>query len=138
MHYFIISLFFLSIHAAHASLDTDREEIQERIKPIGIVHVENTPSDTKPIPAKKAAATASAPGQEIYEHHCVVCHKDGVAGAPKFQDETTWKPRMAAADINALVASAIKGKNAMPPKGTCQECSDSDIKAAIEYMLPKK
>ena len=38
----------------------------------------------------------------------------------------------------ALERCPIKGKNAMPPKGTCQECSDSDIKAAIDYMVPKK
>ena len=67
-----------------------------------------------------------------------MCHRDGIAGAPKFRDENSWKPRLANANIDALIASAIKGKNAMPPKGTCQECSDSDIKAAIEYMVPIK
>jgi cytochrome c5 len=39
--------------------------------------------------------------------------------------------------IDALVASAKKGKNAMPPMGTCMDCSDAELKAAIEFMLPK-
>ena len=83
-------------------------------------------------------ATESEPGQAVYENNCIVCHRDGVVGAPKFRDEAAWKPHLANRDINALLESAIKGKNAMPPKGTCQECTDSDIKAAIEYMIPKQ
>lgn len=81
---------------------------------------------------------AESNAKNIYEQHCIVCHRDGVAGAPKFRDEASWKPRFVQRDINALVASAVKGKNAMPPKGTCQECMDSDIKAVIEYMVPQK
>lgn len=81
---------------------------------------------------------ADTDAKQVYEQHCIMCHRDGVAGAPKFRDEASWKARMADRDIDALVTSAIKGKNAMPPKGTCQECTDSDIKSAIEYMVPQK
>lgn len=78
-------------------------------------------------------------GQTVYEQNCVVCHRDGVLGAPQFRDEASWKPHLSHhKDIDDLVAAAIKGKNAMPPKGTCQGCTDSDIKAAIEYMMPQK
>jgi cytochrome c5 len=34
-----------------------------------------------------------------------------------------------------MLATAKKGKGAMPPKGTCMGCSDADLKAAIEYMV---
>lgn len=81
---------------------------------------------------------AESNAKNIYEQYCIICHGDGVAGAPKYRDEASWKSRIGQRDINALVASAIKGKNAMPPKGTCQECTDSDIKAAIKYMVPQK
>jgi cytochrome c5 len=30
--------------------------------------------------------------------------------------------------------NAINGINAMPPRGTCADCSDDEIKAAIEHM----
>jgi cytochrome c5 len=81
---------------------------------------------------------AESNAKNIYEQHCIICHRDGVAGAPKYRDGASWKARIGQRDIDALVVSAIKGKNAMPPKGTCQECTDSDIKAAIEYMVPQK
>ncbi|MGB5729137.1 MAG: c-type cytochrome [Thiogranum sp.] len=34
-----------------------------------------------------------------------------------------------------MLATAVSGLNAMPPKGTCADCSDEELKAAIEYML---
>jgi cytochrome c5 len=75
-------------------------------------------------------------GQEIYEHTCVVCHQNGLAGAPRFRNEKDWKPRLKDRTLNDLVASSIKGLNAMPEKGTCIKCSDEDLKAALSYMLP--
>lgn len=76
-------------------------------------------------------------GQEIYEQYCIVCHRDGLAGAPKFRNEQDWKPRLAGRKLDDLAASSIKGLNAMPAKGTCIKCSNDDLKAAISYMLPK-
>ncbi len=140
--FFLLLIFFPS--SMYATIDDDRDQIQQRIKPIGSVRIEEPKEPVKtsaPVTAEKKpsiAAEANSLGQEIYEKHCVVCHRDGIAGAPKFRDETSWKPRLAKSDINALVSIAIKGMNAMPAKGTCQECSDSDIKAAINYMVPQK
>jgi cytochrome c5 len=75
----------------------------------------------------------AADGEAIYNTKCVVCHGSGVAGAPKFGDKEAWAPRIATG-MDALLSSATNGKNAMPPKGTCMECSEDDLKAAIEYM----
>lgn len=125
--------------ALYAVTDFDREQIQQRIKPVGEVRViEDAASKTADSPAlEKKEVVQKEPGQAIYEQYCVTCHRDGVAGAPKFRLEADWKPRLANTDINALTAIAIKGLNAMPPKGTCSECSEADLKAAIEYMIPK-
>lgn len=76
-------------------------------------------------------------GKGTYEQFCIICHQDGVAGAPKFQNEKDWGPRLKDRKIEDLVKSAQKGLNLMPAKGTCTECSDEDLKAAILYMLPK-
>ncbi|MEH6472256.1 MAG: c-type cytochrome [Halopseudomonas sp.] len=73
----------------------------------------------------------AADGEAIYNKACINCHAAGVAGAPKNAEE--WAPRMAQG-IDALVASATAGKGAMPPKGLCADCSDADLKAAIEFM----
>ncbi len=81
-----------------------------------------------------AAAMAERSGEELYNTKCSVCHAAGVAGAPKFGDAAAWAPR-AEKGIDALLATAKTGLNAMPPMGTCVDCSDSEMTAAIQYML---
>ena len=76
-------------------------------------------------------------GKAIYEQYCALCHREGLVGAPLFRDEKAWKPRTANKDLDALVASATQGLNAMPQKGTCTTCSETDLKNAIQYMLPQ-
>lgn len=80
-----------------------------------------------------AATVAAGTGEALYKQACSVCHVAGVAGAPKFGDKAAWAPRVAGG-LDALTASVIKGKGAMPPKGG-SAASDADIKAAVEYML---
>jgi len=81
-----------------------------------------------------AAGIASADGKTTYDTKCAVCHAAGVAGAPKFGDKAAWEPRIATG-MDAMLAIAISGKGAMPPKGTCMDCSDDDLKASIQYMV---
>lgn len=78
-------------------------------------------------------ANAGDQGKTIYDTKCMACHAAGVAGAPKLGDKAAWEPRIAAG-MDAMMANVINGKNAMPPKGTCMDCSDEDLKAAVEYM----
>lgn len=118
--------------------DFDRQQILERIKPVGNVRVEGQSAVTTPEVSASKPAVKKLPGQEVYENHCTVCHENGIAGAPKFRDATDWNPRLAKQNLDELVATAIKGLNAMPAKGTCTECSEEDIKNAVQYMLPKK
>ncbi|MFZ2827514.1 c-type cytochrome, partial [Hydrogenophaga sp.] len=91
------------------------------------------PAAAAPAAAAPAATVASAGGEALYKQACTVCHAAGVAGAPKFGDKAAWAPRVALG-LDGLTASAIKGKNAMPPKGG-STASDADIKAAVQYML---
>ncbi len=95
------------------------------------------PAAAASAPAPAAAAAAAAPaagnGKKVYDMACVACHASGVAGAPKFGDKAAWAPRLATG-LDALTNSAIKGKNAMPPKGGNASIPDADIRAAVEYM----
>ncbi|HEY5634615.1 MAG TPA: c-type cytochrome [Burkholderiaceae bacterium] len=89
-------------------------------------------------PATVAAAAAAAPaasgkGKSVYDVACVACHLAGVAGAPKLGDKAAWAPRIATG-LDALTASVIKGKGAMPPKAG-SSASDADLRAAVEYMV---
>lgn len=89
------------------------------------------PADAAPAAAAPAAqAGAAAPA--LYTQTCQTCHGAGIAGAPKVGDKAAWAPRVAQG-IDALTASAIKGKGAMPPKGG-STASDADIKAVVTYM----
>jgi cytochrome c5 len=94
-----------------------------------------------------AAAGASAPpkvlapgtggkpdGAKIYAAGCNACHAAGVAGAPKFGDKAAWAPRLKLG-VDAMTASVIKGKGAMPPKGGQPNATDADLRAAVEHML---
>ena len=82
------------------------------------------------------SAVQAADAETIYNTKCMACHATGVAGAPKVGDKEAWAPRIATG-MDALLASATNGKNAMPPKGTCMDCSEDDLKAVIEYMTSK-
>ena len=92
---------------------------------------------TAAAPAAATAAVAAAGGGDgkgTYEKVCSVCHASGVAGAPKFGDKAAWKPRIATG-ADALHNSALKGKNAMPPKGGMADLPDGDVVAAVDYMM---
>ncbi len=90
-----------------------------------------------PAPEKVAAgapAAGKADGKKIFESACAVCHGAGIAGAPKAGDKAAWAPRLKTG-MDALYASALKGKGAMPAKGGNTALADADIKAAVDYLM---
>ncbi|HEU4621732.1 MAG TPA: c-type cytochrome [Burkholderiaceae bacterium] len=93
----------------------------------------------EPAPAPAPAPVASAApvkvnGEALFKQACAACHLAGVAGAPKLGDKAAWAPRIAQG-IDALTASVIKGKGAMPPKGGAAAASEAEIHAAVEYVV---
>ena len=80
-------------------------------------------------------AYADRPAEEIYTKTCSLCHAAAVAGAPKTHDPAAWKPRLDAKGMDGLLQSVHNGLNAMPPKGMCMDCTDSEYKALIEFMM---
>ncbi len=100
---------------------------------------EPAPTSAKSEPAalsETKAASSGRTGDEIFNSVCTACHSTGAAGAPKIGDKEAWAPRIAKG-VDALLETAIKGKAAMPPRGTCADCSDDELKGAIEYMVSK-
>ncbi len=96
--------------------------------------------------AAPAAATTTAPaaddalakGEHVYKGTCAMCHGTGASGAPIFGNKADWSPRIAQGK-ETLYGHALKGftgaKGAMPPKGANPSLSDSDVKAAVDYMV---
>jgi len=118
--------------AAHAD-EAANARLDERTRPVATVV-------TDPAALLKVSAPAAhepkSPDQ-IFSGVCSACHGTGLLGAPKVGDKAAWSARAGAAGgLNGLAASAIKGKNAMPPRGGA-ELSDAEVKATVELMLKK-
>jgi len=107
------------------------ELIEKNIKPVGQVRTTDDAPVTETVIATAGQARS---GKTVYDSSCLACHGAGVAGAPKTGDQGAWKTR-AAQGMAVLVEHAINGFNAMPAKGTCADCSDSELAAAVTYML---
>lgn len=116
------------VTAANAT-DMSEAAIAERIKPVGQIYLAG---EVKAVVAAEPAGPRS--GSQVYQASCFGCHGTGAAGAPKKGDAGAWEPRKAQG-IEKLMEHAINGFNAMPPKGTCMDCSDDELLAAVEYML---
>ncbi len=93
--------------------------IAARIHPVGMVEIRD---------ANRALKT----GEEVFKAQCTTCHSAGVAGAPKFGDKTAWAPRIKQG-YEALLNSALHGKNAMPAQGG-GDFEDVEIGRAVVYM----
>jgi cytochrome c5 len=116
--------------SVQALTDKQKDEIAERIKPVGSVCLQGDAS----CGAVAAASSGPRSGEDVYKASCTACHDTGAAGAPKKGDAAAWKPRIAKG-IDTLHTHAINGFNGMPPKGTCMTCSDDDVKAAVDFIV---
>ncbi|MDO9199285.1 cytochrome c5 family protein [Rhodoferax sp.] len=72
-------------------------------------------------------------GEEVFKAQCTACHATGAAGAPKLGDAAAWAPRIATG-YDALLNSAVKGKNAMGPQGG-GDFETLEIGRAVVYMV---
>ncbi|WP_339523643.1 c-type cytochrome [Pseudomonas sp. EA_35y_Pfl2_R111] len=123
----------LALWAVTAQATTD-EAIAERLKPVGQVCVMG--EECKGVGAVAVAAGGGArTADDIIAKHCGACHTPGILGAPKIGDAAAWKARAdAEGGLDGILAKAISGINAMPPKGTCADCSDDELREAIQKM----
>ena len=131
-------LMFLGIglpQLAHAGWGTppelENKQTEARIRPVAVVNI-----DDGSAPVQPAAPAAPREAADIYAKVCTACHATGVLNAPKFENKADWAARQAKG-LEALLVSAIKGLNAMPPRGGDPSLSDDEMKATIQFMLPK-
>ena len=99
------------------------EAVAKRIQPVGRVE----------FGAGGGGAAGARSGEEVVKSVCATCHQAGVAGAPKIGDKAAWGPRIKEG-LKTLVADAIKGKGAMPPKGGNPSLSDDEVARAVVFM----
>lgn len=120
----------LSVEGEDFSDPLKRNALVQRIQPMASVR---TSADDLPGGDTVAAAGAAArSGEELVNGACAACHLAGVAGAPALDDEQAWAERREAG-LDALVASVIDGKGAMPARGG-SDYSDDEIRTAVQQM----
>jgi cytochrome c5 len=90
-----------------------------RIQRVGVVELRDA---NRPLQA----------GDAVYKAQCAACHDAGLAGAPKFGDAAAWAPRVATG-YEALLTSALKGKNAMGAQAG-GAFSDLEIGRAVVHL----
>ena len=126
---------FVSFGAIAVDLtDEQRAAIEERIKPVG----ESCMAGDSDCGGAGAGPVNSGPraGDEVYAASCAACHDAGVAGAPSPGDAAGWADRIAKG-MDVLYDSGINGLagTSMMAKGGCMNCSDEEVKAAVDYMV---
>ncbi len=127
---FVVPVIVIVMLAIYVSSDTRpaagsnlmaKEAIAERIQAVG--HVE----------LKDASDSATLKtGEQVFAAQCTACHTAGLAGAPKLGDAAAWAPRIKTG-YEALLTSALKGKNAMAAQGG-GAFSDLEIGRAVVYI----
>lgn len=105
-----------------------------------LVSEKSTEALIKPV-GKLNFRDANAPrevqtGEAIYKAVCASCHNSGAAGAPKYGDLSGWSGRISKG-YDALYASVMKGKGAMPARGGASpaDVSDYEIARSVVYLV---
>lgn len=93
--------------------------VAQRIQKVGSVEIRDANREMKT-------------GEQVFQAQCSACHATGAAGSPKFGDADAWGPRIKTG-FDALLNSALKGKNAMGAQGG-GDFSDYEIARAVVYM----
>jgi len=99
---------------------------QENVTPVAIVKVEEGDSSEAP--------SSSISGDMIVKANCAMCHSTGLMNSPKIGDKAQWEPRIAQGK-DLLVSNAINGIRTMPAKGGNASLTDSEMEAAVIFMV---
>ena len=105
--------------------------IAERLKPFGKVCLEGEDCGAA---APAMVAGGGRGGKELYDQYCFACHATGLNEAPLVGDEA-WQVRLDKGQ-DVLLENTRAGFNVvMPAMGTCMDCTDEELLAAIDYMV---
>jgi cytochrome c5 len=123
----------LALWAVSAQAATT-DDIAKRLEPVGQVCVQGQECKGMEVAASAGGGGAKTP-DDVIAKHCNACHGSGLLGSPKIGDAADWGKRAKEqGGLDGLLAKAITGINSMPPKGTCADCSDAELKGAISKM----
>jgi cytochrome c5 len=105
------------------------QKVAARIAPSGHVSMAG-----QVVAMSSGGAESARAGGDIYAVNCIACHSSGVAGAPIMGDVAAWSARLEQG-LETVYTNAINGIRGMPMRGTCMDCSDVEVKAAVDHIL---
>lgn len=118
-----------------------QEQVLARIAPVGKVVVEGedvTSADRARAISEPEPVAVALSGPQVYNSACLACHGAGIGGAPATGDKAAWNARIAQGPevLQDHVINGFQGSAGyMPPKGGRVDLSDSEILAAMDYMI---
>ncbi len=77
-------------------------------------------------------------GQAVFEENCAKCHDSFFGGlfkrAPRIGKQKAWAEYIDQG-VGVMTENSIKGEGRMDERGECDECTDADMRAAVEYIV---
>jgi len=133
MRLFFITLLLAPVAVMAMDLsERQRADIESRIKPFSEVCVQGESCSG----GGDMVSSDGRSGEDVYNAACMACHSAGIAGAPKVGDQVAWAARIGKG-MDALYDSGINGVagSGMIARGGCADCSDEEIRLAVDYMV---
>ncbi len=124
-----LALLLVSLNAI-AAPPGSRDEMSERLARAGDVCLEGEDCGVTAL----VMAAGNRSGQEIYDSFCFACHATGVSEAPILGDGPAWANRLEKG-MDELWQTTLAGINLMPERGSCVNCTDEELRGALDYML---
>jgi cytochrome c5 len=126
----LLSFIFIALTSFVVMSDSYEDEVRKRL---GLL--KNIPAVSMPGMAdSETLESEGRTGQAVYDQGCAACHTAGLAGAPMLGNLAQWEERTSKG-LELLTNNAYSGYNAMPAKGMCIDCSETEIERSVQYML---
>lgn len=126
----LLSFIFIALTSFVVMSDSYEDEVRKRL---GLL--KNIPAASMPGMAdSETLESEGRTGQAVYDQGCAACHTAGLAGAPMLGNLAQWEERTSKG-LELLTNNAYSGYNAMPAKGMCIDCSETEIERSVQYML---
>ena len=134
----LLGLFVLSATGDDEEEWNRREAIAANLKPFGALCLIGQEDCGAPVisvwdPDGIRRGTGLS-GKGVYDAYCYACHDEGVADAPLVASEA-WDPRVAQGYDVLLQHTKDGFGEQMPRMGNCLDCTDSELEAAIRYLI---
>ena len=126
----LLPFVFIALTSFVVMSDSYEDEVRKRLGLLKSIPVVSMPG----MADSETPESEGRTGQAVYDQGCAACHTAGLAGAPMLGNLAQWEERTSKG-LELLTNNAYSGYNAMPAKGMCMDCSETEIERSVQYML---